>query len=538
MLAVFLSFLVLVVFYSPFGGRGRRTHTPLPINQTAGGVNSPGDTSALEPSGPTAEVFTQPTKSVEPTQTYELANEIFSVKFTNLGAGVSEFLLKESVTKKAGAVSLIKPIDSLPAFAVSLPNQSVALGETRFKLERLDPENAEIDFVTEIPGELKIRKNYTLIPHQSAFRLSVGIENLSDRVRQIPLELVSQIYFGKEGARFDQDQLESFIVPKVGKIQVIKESRLRKGPLVVSEGIDWQALTRRYFTVIVKPQKEAIAVESKLSPQHDALEAVMKFAPESLEPRSKFETSFLVYAGPEYYEDLKSFGFGFEQTLMQGTWGLVRHGLFFALRFCHKLTGNYGFAILLLTLLVKILFSPFTHMSFESMRKMQVIQPKLKAIQTQFKNDPTRLNKEMMELYKRHKVNPMGGCLPMLIQIPVFISFYQVLAQFVELKGESLWWIKDLTQPDHLAKIPYVGLDLNLLPLLMIGTMIWQQKVTPQQTMGSPEQAKMMQFMPIMFGFFFYQLPAGLVLYWTLNNLLTVLHQMFVHKRTPQVSVE
>ena len=290
--------------------------------------------------------------------------------------------------------------------------------------------------------------------------------------------------------------------------------------------------------MIVKPEKEAISAESKTSPERDALESTLKFAPEEVAPGGKFETSFLIYAGPEYYEDLKSFGFGFEQTLMQGTWGAVRHWLFFALRFCQKITGNYGFAILFMTFLIKVLFSPFTHMSFESMRKMQVVQPKVKSIQTQFKNDPTRMNKEMMELYRRHKVNPMGGCLPMIIQIPIFISFYQVLSQFVELKGVSLWWIKDLTQPDRLTKIPGIGIDFNLLPILMIGTMIWQQKVTPQQSMSSPEQAKMMQFMPIMFGFFFYQLPAGLVLYWTLNNLLTVIHQKIFHHRTPQVSAE
>ena len=522
LLAIFLSFLVLLVFYTPL----LRKPQPQPLTNENPAISKP---QTVAPSA----ALQQAEARTKTSRFYPLENELFSIRLTSEGAGVSELVLKDQQVKNNNAEHLIKTLGAeTPAFVVEIQNQKNSFAHADFKFEPESSNNQKISFVYEVPGEIRMRKYYELIPGKFAFNIKLEIENLGRETLNAPLEFINQIYFGKDHSRYNQDQLESFMVPRMGKIKVVKEQKIRKNPVAMSEPILWQALTKHYFTVIVKPEKEAVSVETQESLDRESLEAALRFAPETINPGGKLETTFLVYAGPEYYENLKHFGF--EETLVQGIWGFFRHWLFLSLRFCQRITGNYGLAILLMTLLIKGLFSPFTHMSFESMKKMQVIQPKLKAIQNQFKNDPTRLNKEMMELYKRHKVNPMGGCLPMVIQIPIFISFYQVLAQFVELKGVSFLWIKDLTQPDRLAKIPYLGFDLNLLPLLMIGTMIWQQKVTPQQSIGSPEQAKMMQFMPIIFGFMFYPLPSGLVLYWTLNNLLTVTHQMLFHHKTKQ----
>ncbi len=530
LLAAALSFLVLILFYTPLFSRKAQNAVP------------PQEESFLEPQSPS-----QTPESTEntlgrsqletgtPAQFYDLENAAFAIQFTNKGAAVSELTLKNNGNAEEELVRLVSAAKGTPAFAVTVPNEPTSLAQADFKLEHLDLDQKTISFIYENETGLSVRKRYELARDKPTFKIILEFENNSDRSRQIPLEFVSRLDVGGEHSNYDQDQWESFMVLKIGKIKVVKAGKMKKTPITISEAVEWQALTRKYFAVIVRPDQEASSVESRFTNDKDGiLEATLRFPPQEIASKTKLERSFLVYAGPEYYEALKPFGF--EATLTQGLWGLFRYWLFLSLRFCEKLTGSYGFAILLLTLLVKVLFSPFTHMSFDSMRKMQTIQPKLKAIQAQFKNDPTRLNKEMMELYRRYKVNPMGGCLPMLIQIPIFIGFYQVLAQFVELKGEAFWWFKDLTLPDRLAKIPYVGFDFNLLPLLMIGTMIWQQKVTPQQSMGSPEQAKMMQFMPIVFGFFFYQLPSGLVLYWTVNNLLTVMHQMLFHHKSKPIS--
>jgi YidC/Oxa1 family membrane protein insertase len=165
------------------------------------------------------------------------------------------------------------------------------------------------------------------------------------------------------------------------------------------------------------------------------------------------------------------------------------------------------------------------------MKKMQALQPKIKALQEQHKNDQAKISREMMELYKRHKVNPMGGCLPMVLQIPVFIAFYQVLAQTAELQGEPfIFWVKDLSGPDRAwtfpFQIPFLGDSVNILPILMIGSMVWQQQLTPHT--GTPEQQKVMMIMPLVMGVILYQLPSGLVLYWFVSNLLSIIHQLFV----------
>jgi YidC/Oxa1 family membrane protein insertase len=189
---------------------------------------------------------------------------------------------------------------------------------------------------------------------------------------------------------------------------------------------------------------------------------------------------------------------------------------------------NYGIAIILLTLLIRILFWPLTHKSTESMRRMQEIQPEIKALQAKYgKSNPQKLQQETMKLYKEKKVNPMGGCLPMFVQIPVFIALFTVLRNAIELRYSGFLWIADLSTAENLmaGKIPFVG-ALNILPIVMSLSMIWQQKLSSPGTAATPEQQqqqKMMMFMmPIMMLFFFYSMPSGLVLYWTTSNLLMI----------------
>lgn len=311
-----------------------------------------------------------------------------------------------------------------------------------------------------------------------------------------------------------------------------KAGKIQKKPFLVTGEILWHSLTRQYFTLIIRPDKPAVIAKTTAGTNGNRyLKSSLQFSPEQLSPLKTLSQSFLLYAGPQYYKELKSYDSGFEQILSQGFFGIFKLWLLRSLQWAHNLTGNYGWAIILITVLLKLLFTPLTHMSFESMKKMQALQPKLKAIQEQHKNDQARLSKEMMELYKKYKVNPMSGCLPMVLQIPIFIAFYQVLAQTVELQGEPfIFWIRDLSEADRAFMlpftIPFLGDAINILPLLMIGSMVWQQRLTPQT--GTSEQQKMMMFMPIIFGFIFYSLPSGLVLYWFVNNMLSIFHQLFI----------
>jgi len=206
------------------------------------------------------------------------------------------------------------------------------------------------------------------------------------------------------------------------------------------------------------------------------------------------------------------------------------------LRWFYSFTHNYGVAIILLTIIIKLIFWPLTQKSYTSMQKMKKIQPKIQQIREKYKDDREKLNKELMEVYKIYKVNPMGGCLPMALQIPVFFALYRMLNSAVELRHQPfMLWIHDLTAPDRLnlgfsIDLPMIGhLDgLPVLTILMGITMFVQQKMTPSS--GDPRQEKIMLIMPVMFTFFFINFPAGLVLYWFVNNILSIAQQYWINR--------
>ena len=203
----------------------------------------------------------------------------------------------------------------------------------------------------------------------------------------------------------------------------------------------------------------------------------------------------------------------------------------YVLKWLYNYIHNYGVAIILLTILIKIVFWPLTQKSFKSMQKMKKIQPKIAQVREKYKDDREKLNQELMGLYNTYKVNPMGGCLPMVLQIPVFIALYRMLNTAVELRHEPfLWWINDLTAPDRLNigfEIPYLG-GIPVLTILMGVSMFAQQKMTPSS--GDPRQEQIMLLMPVIFTVFFINFPSGLVLYWLVNNILSIVQQYWINR--------
>ena len=239
--------------------------------------------------------------------------------------------------------------------------------------------------------------------------------------------------------------------------------------------------------------------------------------------QSAATASHLFYAGTKELEILEKKGNHLVRMIDYGWFGnkfafLVKP-LLKVLAYFYGLTQNYGWSIIFLTLIIKLLFFPLTHKSFKSMKGMQKIQPYVKVIQERNKDDRQKMNEELLELYKKHKVNPVGGCLPMLLQIPVFIALYHALFFSIELRGAPfIGWITDLSVQD-----PYY-----VTPVLMGITMFLQQKMTP--SVGDPMQQKIMMFLPIVFTFLFISFPAGLVIYWTVNNILTISQQYYIYK--------
>jgi YidC/Oxa1 family membrane protein insertase len=267
------------------------------------------------------------------------------------------------------------------------------------------------------------------------------------------------------------------------------------------------------------------------------IKAALDFKSEVIQSSASYELNYDYFIGPKKYSTLKDSGYSMEKVMEFETIGTfsfmnwlmepTRKALLWTLNLFHGIFHNFGIAIIFLTILVRVLFWPLTHKSTESMARMQEIQPELKELQEKYKSNPQRLQQETMALYKEKKVNPMGGCLPMFIQIPVFIALFTVLRNAIELRYAGFLWIGDLSTSENLfaGAIPFIG-SLNILPILMSASMIWQQKLTPQvaTTPEQIQQQKMMAFMmPFMMLFFFYKMPSGLVLYWTTSNLLMIL---------------
>ncbi len=289
---------------------------------------------------------------------------------------------------------------------------------------------------------------------------------------------------------------------------------------VVHQGqIVWTALQDKYFLAALIPQNGAGMVVARKSADHQVTVGI-RHSPASGQQASAYR----LYAGPKEYDRLRSYRLNLEETIdfgwfIYGSWSLVRmiaQPLFAVLRLLHDFTNNYGVAIILLTASIKLLFVPLTHKSYVSMRGMQELQPKVTALQKKYKDDRQKLQQELMELYRKHKVNPLGGCLPMVLQIPVFIALFNIFYTTIELRhAPFVLWIKDLSDKD-----PYY-----ILPIIMGVSMVVQQKLQP--TSMDPTQAKILLFLPILFTYFFLWFPSGLVLYWLVNNILSIL-QMYI----------
>jgi YidC/Oxa1 family membrane protein insertase len=241
-------------------------------------------------------------------------------------------------------------------------------------------------------------------------------------------------------------------------------------------------------------------------------------------------TAFEVYAGPKDRSVLQSAGHDLGAAVNYGMFWFVAVPLLEALRLLHRVTSNYGVDIIILTILVKLATIPLTHATFKNMKEMQRIQPQMTKIRERFKDDPQAMQREMMELYKRHQVNPFAGCLPMLLQMPILMGFYSALMHAIELRQAPFaLWINDLSSPDRLV---VMGVGIPVLTLLMGGSMVLQTWMTPAQ--GDPMQQRMMMFMPLLFTFMFINMPSGLVLYWLINNVLSIAQQYWMMRNEPR----
>jgi YidC/Oxa1 family membrane protein insertase len=370
-----------------------------------------------------------------------------------------------------------------------------------------------------------VKRIYSFQPDTYLVALQVEIAGIEPALQQAGLAIRLTERIPEEArSRYTFSGFMAFIDESLKK-----EKELDSGqPLYYNGNVHWQGFSDKYFLTSLLPVDNPISsvnLEQRHPADGESSGLFISRLIYNIQTHLQGETGrfpYLLYIGPKDLDVLRETGHFLEKAIDLGWFGFIAKPLLVVLKFFYRYTHNYGIAIIILTILIKILFHPLTRKQMESMRQMQKLQPKMQAIREKFKNDKDRMNREVMDLYRTHKINPLGGCWPMLLQIPVFFALYKALLNSIELRhAPFMLWIQDLSEKD----------PCYVTPLIMGATMFLQQKMTPAA--GDPNQQKMMMFMPIIFTFLFLNFPSGLVLYWLVNNLLTIGQQFVSQRRQP-----
>jgi YidC/Oxa1 family membrane protein insertase len=303
--------------------------------------------------------------------------------------------------------------------------------------------------------------------------------------------------------------------------------------------VAWAAVHNQFFALAIVPHDVATAVVMRKVDlprlEGDAIQmyssngytASLIYPATTLSTNQILQRQFVLYAGPKEYRTLAKVADELNNNLDSvmdfGWFGFFAKGLLLAMNFVHAvLRVPYGWVIVLITVMLRVAFWPLTAAGTRSMKRMQSLQPQIKAIQEKYKDDPMKAQKKQMEFWKENKINPLGGCLPAVIQMPVFIGFYRMIRTAIELRGAHFLWVTDLSKPDTLFLIPGINFPFNLLPLLMVGVMVWQAHLTPPSPGMDPGQQKMMRYMPALFLVFLYNYSSGMALYMFASTLLGI----------------
>ena len=275
------------------------------------------------------------------------------------------------------------------------------------------------------------------------------------------------------------------------------------------------------------PSPEVLKTHPRANLKPFAFQSSLVYAVTNLVPNQSLQRDFKLYVGPKENRTLERIAMVLKNDIdvvmgYTGPFGIFSRALLWAMNSLYSLGLSYALAIITITVIIKLVFWPLTQASTRSMKRMAALQPQMTAIRERYKDDPAKMNRKMMEFMKEHKVSPLGGCLPMLLQIPVFIGFFTMVRSAIELRGAHFLWACDLSKPDTLFYIPGLNFPFNPLPLLMGVTMLWQARLTPPSPGMDPSQQRIMKYMPLIFLVILYNYSAGLTLYWTVQNLLTI----------------
>lgn len=432
----------------------------------------------------------------------EIESDVFKVVLSNEGATIKRVELKKYKDKKGNPIVLTSSeISSLTILKDGKFDYAKLIFNVEESRVAFKDSNEAVVTFNYSDGGIKIRRTFIFNREDYSIDVKEYIEGLGSYY----------VTLGKDFGIFDKED-----VPHWGPVILKEADRIELTPnkikeiVTYKEGVRWIAQEDKYFFSAIVPVSNAN--QFVVSPYNGNALIFVEF--------NEGQNSYKLFAGPKEYDYLKKFNVGLEHIVDFGFFSIIARPLFWFLKLLYSLTSNYGIAIIILTILVRIPFIPIVNKGQKSMQKLSEIQPKLMQLKEQYKNDPQRLQKEMMALYKKYKINPMSGCLPILLQIPVFFALYKILTLAIEIRhAPFMFWIQDLS-----AKDPYY-----VLPILMGATMLIQQKMTPS-TMDSTQQ-KIMLILPVVFTFIFLTFPSGLVLYWLINNIFGIAQQFYINQK-------
>jgi len=521
MIAILLMVCVWLVF-----NPGKKSEAPV-ADETP--VASTVNTETEQPAPAASMTVVDPVLPAEPAPETKvvLDTPLYSVEFNSLGARITSMQLHHYNETASADSSQVKVVDaSTPRFAtLSLQGKGgISLAaDTAYSL--LSPpdksslsaeDTVELTFRASVAG-LIVDRIYTL--HGDSYVIGVQTRLRNTGAAEINGELeLSLLQQWDDTAKSDMVVFNGASSLVDGSLEQVKVDDLKEKTPSYGSGTAWTSFETKYFMSALIPEQGA-SEKVRVLREGNIIYNVMSTPFIKLASGDSGSFSYQSYFGPRDEKVLESVGHQLSEAISFGWFTPIAVPLLKTLKFFYNFFGNYGVAIILLTLIIKLIFWPLTHKSYASMKSMQKLQPEMTKIKERFKNDRQRQGQEMMELYKKHRVNPMGGCLPMVIQIPVFFALYRVLYQAIELRhAPFVFWLTDLSAPD-----PYY-----ITPLVMGATMFIQQKLTPST--ADPTQQKIMLIMPVVFTAMFLNFPAGLVIYWLVNNLLTIVQQVYIHR--------
>jgi len=460
-------------------------------------------------------------------------NEVYTAIFTSLGGRLKSLRLKRypgDTGRESPPLEMVKegPSGELPLVFLlegkdsTVSDEAVPYELSKGNIQLQGNEQDSVEFRGKTPNGTSITKTFSFSGQTYGMTLTVKAEGAPENVSSASL-LWSQAleHYAKSSYQMHGPVAlveRKFVYEAAAGIEG-KEKVL--GP----DHIRWGGYADTYFLAVMIPP-EGDMHRLFLSATNGIVETKLNI------PWKKEPVTYTLYIGPKEFEALNAVSPALDRAIDFGWFHFIARPLVWLLNFSHSLTGNYGIDIILLTFLVKLGFFPLSNKSFKSMAKMRELQPQMERLREQYKENREKLNQEMMELYRRYKINPLGGCLPMVVQMPVFIGLYQALGHAIELRQAPFFgWIQDLSQPDRLGSLDLRFIEppgIPVLTLLMGVTMLLQQAMTPAS--GDPAQQKMMMFMPLIFTVMFVNFPAGLVLYWLVNNILSIVQQYAYNK--------